>query len=229
MKRSVYCAGWALAVAVMIGGGCSAGSPQTTPPRSEVVDWEDWRPREPVRDLKKLSESDKMAMRESILNDLAQSYGFEDAPVVELDRWIRPEEMGSTAEKCFDDAGFEVESTPDGTGFRVISNVGESQRDALNMTAYQCRARHFIDPDAMQPLTRDQSRVVYEYYIAVLVPCLQGLGHETGKPPSLDTFVSTDLASQWSPIRDLGLGDAALDVALDRCHQAPPLPALYGE
>ncbi len=196
------------------------------------MSWESWRPSSPVGDLAELSESDKEAVREAQLAQLAAGYGLSDPPKVQLERWIRPEELGPISEKCFGEAGFEVRSTPDGQGYEIITQVGKDQRDALHLTAYTCTARFFIDPRAMQPLTHDQLRIIHEFFGDFMIPCLRRLGYTPTDPPTLETFIATYSTTPWSPLKDAGVNEndvEAWDEIVKTCHQGPPAAALYGE
>ncbi len=152
-----------LLMLALVAGACSAAPVSPSGGAPAPVAWEDWRPGEPVRDLPRLAESDKFAMRKEHLASLAASYGIDDPPEVELERWIYPTEHGPTHEECFAEAGFEVEGGPEGEGVRVVGAVNAAQSDLLNRTHYTCTARFFIDPEFTQWPTPDQMRVTYEY------------------------------------------------------------------
>ena len=211
-------------------GPSGAPEPQTPLPNPPVMSgWQDWRPSEPVRDLAKLSEADKLALRTSNLANLAQQFEITDPPEVELERWIRVDEIGPTAAECLGEAGFDVESTSNGQGWRLVSALGEGQGPALDLAYYTCAARYSVDPAMTQPQTRDQQRVMHEYFTDMLIPCLQQLGYQAPEVPSLETF--TGMGGRWSPIQEIGLdpSEDRMDQVLDACEQAPPPTALYGE
>ena len=221
-----------LVTAVLV-GGCSAQLEPTRAPTRAAVAWADWRPQEPVRDLPRFTEAEKLAMRTEFLAGIAERYGIDDPPEVELERWIHPTEHGPTHEVCFAEAGFEVEGGPEGEGVQVVSRPAEAQRDLLNLAYYTCTARFFLDPDYTQLMTPDQLRVTYEYYREMLSPCLREQGYEPSEPPSLETFMATyGTADQWSPYDGLGITpeDRKTWERLYEgvCHGGPPAAARYG-
>ena len=196
------------------------------------VDWESWRPSRPVRDLAKLTEQEKRALRGSELAELARSLDIANPPEVPLERWINVAERGPSAEACLADAGFTVKSHADGQGWGLESQIGAEQASSYHMAVYVCTAMYFVDPDMMQELTGDQLRILYEYYVGYSVPCLAGLGYPRPEPPSLETFLGTFDKDPWLPIEHIGLdlsGSEAAERVIESCKQSPPLAALYGE
>lgn len=166
--------------------------------------------------------------------DLARGAGIAEVPEVPLERWIHPTERGPTAEECFAEAGFEVKSTLNGEGFDVISQVSGTQGKVLNLTHYVCAARFFVDPNYLQPPTRDQIRVTYEYYLEVLSPCLREQGYQVPEPPSLETFIAQQWTpEEWTPYKAAGIDSqdlATYELLYEgACRQAPPPAARYGE
>ena len=218
---------------VLVVGACSAAP--VAPPggvRSPVA-WEDWRPVEPVRDLPRLADSDKLVMRKEHLASLAASYGIDDPPEVELERWIYPTEHGPTQKECFAEAGFEVESGPEGEGVRVVGPVNDAQAPLLNLAHYTCTARFYIDPDFMQFPTTDQIRVSYEYMTEVLIPCLKEQGYDPSDPPALETYIASYGGAQWwSPYAAAGIHSGMAEyenLTQGVCRGDPPAAARYGE
>ena len=215
---------------------CSGQSaqPPVVPASRAPVAWADWRPREPVRDLKALAESDKLALRERQLAEVARAGRITEVPKVALERWIHPTEVGAVAEECFAEAGFEVRSVANGEGFDVVSQVSGDQGKVLSLAHYVCTARFFVDPYYMQLPTRDQIRVTYEYYIEVLSPCLGGQGYEVPEPPSLETFIAQHWTpEEWTPYKAAGIDSQEPGIYEllyeGTCRSGPPPGARYGE
>lgn len=172
-------------------------------------------------------------MRKEHLASLTASYGIDDPPEVALERWIYPTEHGPVNKECFAEAGFEVESGPEGEGVRVVGTVNEAQAPLLNLTYYTCTARFYIDPDFTQFPTADQIRISYEYMMEVLIPCLKAQGYDPSGPPSLETYVANYGGPKWwNPYDAAGInsGTAAYeDLTQGVCHGDPPAAARYGE
>lgn len=196
------------------------------------MDWESWRPSRPVRDLAKLTEQEKLTLREAELDEFARSLDIANPPDVPLERWIGAHERGPSAEGCLADAGFTVKSNADGQGWSLESQIGAEQASSFHMAVYVCTAQYFVDPDLMQELTSDQLRVLYEYYVGYSIPCLEALGYPRPEPPSLETFLGTFDQDPWLPIEHVGIdlsGGDEVERVIEACHQSPPLAALYGE
>ena len=110
-------------------------------PRSEEhhPTWAEWRPSEPVRDFVPMPESEKMRVRADQLGELAKGYAIVDPPDIDLERWVRPDELLSTQGQCYREMGVEV--VPDSRGFHMASEVSGLQ-------TYICTARGlFKTPD----------------------------------------------------------------------------------
>ena len=211
--------------------GCSGSPPPKAPhplPQPGPTSWADWRPTEPVRDLRQLSEAEKRAIRDSDLAQRAERLLDGDPPEVALERWIMPHEIGPTSEECLAAAGFTVTSHEDGHGFRPVSAVPESQAQAYNRAIFVCHARFFLDPTYLQPLTRDQLVAIHEYYETYLIPCLRENGQTPSPLSSRETFVATYLERPENPYSTLELDDDALMELTAICPQGPPTIALFG-
>ncbi len=114
-------------------------------------------------------------------------------------------------------------------GFKNISQVSD---ETLSLSEYICTGRFPIDPDVMQPTTRGQARVYFEYYTTVQVPCLQSLGYEIPDQPTLEEFLALHAAGKWwMPENDPTLNEhpEELNAALATCPPFPPWAALSGQ
>ena len=178
-----------------------------SPPRSEGwVESISWRPSAPVRDLRELTEEEKIAFRDADLAELARTFRLEEPPDVELERWIRHDEADRFWSECYSEAGIESIVDPTRNGFPSVTarNRGPEDEELLRRThwtpIYICHARFSIDPVYQQPPTRDQARVAHEYQTEFWVPCVRAAGFDVLDPPDRETAIDLILAGDYWPI-----------------------------
>ena len=148
-----------------------------------------WRPREPVGDLRHLTEEERLSFRAADLAQLALGLDLPDPPEVALERWIRYDEMGPVLSQCFSEAGVQALIDPTRHGFPNVTgsyrgpNDQEVERRTYGTPVYICHARFTLDPTYQQPPTRDQARVTYEFETEFWVPCVRAAGFDVLDPP----------------------------------------------
>ncbi len=150
-------------------------------------------------------------------------YGIEDPPVFTVTRTISPEEQPHVQASCMTDQGFPPRS--DGAFY-----APNEQAAAMHMALYKCTAEYPLDEKYVRPLSDGQLKVVYDYYVGTLAPCLRAQGHDVGAPPTLDTFQSTaGTAAEYSPYAQLGgdVTDVELQALAQDCPALPPADVLY--
>ncbi len=159
-----------------------------------------------------------------------QASGMENVPDdVEFVRFIRPDEYGSVHAECLREQGFEARER-----FAGVVEFGEVPPDrevALLEARYRCLVQYPVHPRYLQPFDERQIRVLYDYNVNVLKPCLEAAGHDPGEPPSWETFLATyDTDDQWVPYDGVRTRDRAEWEEINkRCPQIPPLDELYDE
>lgn len=60
-----------------------------------------------------------------------------------------------------------------------------------------------VHPRYRQPLTEKQIRLLYDYYVNRLVPCLQAEGYDVGPVPTWEFFLANYKPIPWDPYRRL--------------------------
>ena len=186
----------------------------------------EWRPREPVSDLRQFTEAEKLDYWEDYVGDLAAHRGMKDPPETELQRWIRWDETGPVWGQCLAEFGYEVTYDPRPGMVGGPNARGDYGAKHEHLAYYTCMTRFAVDPTYMQPPTRDQARIVYEYMAEAYLPCVRELGYEVLDLPEPEFFVDSYLeGDSWSPWPDrgsIGLMDAAVE-----CHGLLPSDAAY--
>lgn len=94
---------------------------------------------------------------------------------------------------------------------------------------YRCRISYPIHPRFQLPPTDQQLRVIYDYFLDELIPCLRNEGYELSPPPSFETF-RAEWPNTWDPYVELPEPKGfKKDEVLQKCPPRPPLEAVYGE
>jgi hypothetical protein len=169
------------------------------------------------------------ALREQYLVDVARMNGLADMEIPALVRWVTPDEWPQAMSDCLEQEGVEVEVLADG-GFSY-----EGDKAVLAPVVWTCQAQYTIDPRTTQPLDDRQVKLLYDYFVNDLKPCVEGEGYEVADPPSLTTF-SESIATggqeeSWSPYAGVVRGTISTESwdELNRaCPQEPPFDAMYG-
>lgn len=154
----------------------------------------------------------------------AQARGIDELPDVQVVREITPEELAEVQANCMAEEGF----PPDQDG---MFNAPPGQGDALFLALYRCTAMYPIAEEYTQPLSQEQIRIIYDYYVSDLVPCLRGEGLTVPDPPTWETFIATaGTEREYHPYSTLlgAMSSEALSALQDTCPERPSLDALYG-
>lgn len=161
--------------------------------------------------------------REEWLMGWAQSRGISDPPEVPVVREVRPEEMGALVVQCLTDQGFDAEFFPEDDSWGLDAAPGQGEAAAL--AEYICIAQHPLMDVFVLPLSDDRLRASYVWHVETTIPCLQGMGHSTPEPPTLETYIATYRATggQW-----MAQAEAALPhEAWEECPPLPPTGELF--
>lgn len=192
----------------------------------EWIRAKEWRPKEPVRDLRQFTEEEKLQLWPEHVAELTARYRLTEPPEVALEQWIRVDETGPVLGKCLSEFGYHMtyDPFPGISGGPATQNGGDFAQTYERDAWYVCLARFAIDPTYTQPPTRDQARVQYEYLTEIWLPCMRGHGQELVDLPDLETFVENFVTQGgWSPWSEVRYD---YEVA-ERCGGSSPAPAAY--
>lgn len=153
----------------------------------------------------------------------------ESTLTVEIIRYIHPDEFPVVVGACIQEAGWPVEITPDG-GISFLP-VPEDQEQAKQAAVNVCRSRYPIEPKYLEPLDTQQLELLYDWYLAESIPCLEHQGYSGFDPPPLDVFLESDDADRWFPY-SVVLAGASLPMddwyrLNEECPQGPPTDVLF--
>lgn len=153
--------------------------------------------------------------------------GLGSWPEVERIRYVSQEEWAEVQASCLTNLGFPT-TVEEGGSFST--KITEDQDEAAAEASYTCELQYPQDLKYAQALTRTQLRTFYAYYRDSLVPCLQGLGHDTGSLPSEETYVEgmASGSAPWTPYDSMDLASTDTSEMNQKCPPSPPAEALYG-
>jgi hypothetical protein len=153
---------------------------------------------------------------------------------VEFVRYISPDDWGRVHAQCFRDHGIDAAETFDGgiSFERVPEDLPDRER-VIQEAEYRCLVMYPVHPRYRQPLSPAQIRVIYDYYIDSLVPCLRRRGLGIPDPPEWETFLARfETSHEWTPYQFVtwaSYSDEEWQALNEDCPQHPPLSAIYGE
>ena len=103
---------------------------------------------------------------------------------VEFVRYISPDEWRRIRAQCFRDRVFDADETfYGGISFDRVPGDLPGRERRIQEAEYRCLVMYPVHPRYRQPLSPAQIRVIYDYYIDSLVPCLRRRGLEIPDPP----------------------------------------------
>lgn len=149
-----------------------------------------------------------------------------ELPNVERVRFITLDEWAATIATCLTEEGFDATADQGA----LSSTAPERQEEPYLIAQYVCNARFPLDPHQMMPLVDDQIRYLYDYYVQVATPCLEGMGFSVPDPPSLQTYVDGYRdAPDWRPYEDASI--KSTDEQWARIQEECPerAPGMFGE
>lgn len=143
-------------------------------------------------------------LREAQLAGLAdelRQHGLTEVPSdVDFVRYIQPEEVAIVHGEYLRQCGYEVKASGDGRSYTVDDREFDSEQAAAYYAdVYRCNAMFPVHPVYSRHLDENQLRVVYNYYVSQLVPCLQQRGFDVGPIPSWQEFAETSYPKRWTP------------------------------
>lgn len=119
-----------------------------------------------------------------------------DLPEVAAVRFISADEFAQTRVDCLSKLGFSANVMEDG-GVE-FDDPPAGQAEALAIANYTCALEYPVDP-AEGMMTGSRLRTLYDYYVDVLVPCLENEGYEIDTVPSWTVFNEQYATAPWSP------------------------------
>lgn len=161
---------------------------------------------------------DAGAARAKELEDYAKHLNLSPAPKVDVVRYVTLDEQPVVFARCMADSGFAADDEGE-------YSAPSSQIRSLNVALYTCTAKYPLQDRFYQPYTIEQKRIIYDYFVAELVPCLQKEGFSPPPPPTFETFLATiGTASEYTPYSTIAesLQAKQLRALQDKCHDLPP-------
>lgn len=146
---------------------------------------------------------------------------------VERIRYVSQEEWPEVQASCLTNLGFPTKVEEGGS---FSTKITEDQDEAAAEASYTCELQYPQDLKYAQALTRTQLRTFYAYYRDSLVPCLHGLGLDTGALPSEETYVEgmASGSAPWTPYDSMDLASTNTSEMNQKCPPSPPAVELYG-
>ncbi len=146
-----------------------------------------------------LSEADAQSLRAKFLSDLARNRGITNPPEVGFVRWTDPSTEPKALATCITQLGFRVEVTEG--GWRLVDQAAAAQPQAYSLAIYTCLAEYSPHPYYSLPQSPAALGRLYDWYVAVSVPCLEKNGHHTTAPPSRQVWIAAQRSGtvSWLP------------------------------
>jgi hypothetical protein len=166
------------------------------------------------------------------LNDESNPADTSSTLSVEPIRTIHPDEWTAVIASCLRDRGVNVYIKQDG-GLNFQQVPAEQQPSAQQALA-ECQGLYPVDEKYRGLLAPEQLSKLYEYYVGVLIPCLESRGYPGFDPPSKNSFSeSYGTEDGWSPymnVPDLDfLTQSELFDLMSSCPETPAVDFLFGD
>lgn len=222
----------AIVVTILL-GACAASCtgpgvtpPVSGPPTNSASTMAPWKPDNPITH-QQLSEPEKLRLRATWMKSVAKELGMDRPPKIELIRWTTIDEYNKVWATCLQGKGWNVTANSDG-GIEFPPDFPQSQMSAYRYDEFVCRAKYTEDPKYVQPLSKAQLGLLYEYYTQWLIPCLESQGVGISPPPTREKFIS-DGVTHWDPYTyAVGGPKARFDRLVSTCPRRPANEYLYG-
>lgn len=133
--------------------------------------------------------------REEELARMADEFGLENPPHVDLVREVTPAEGEIYFDQCMREEGWNLD-------WRDEYTVPEEQVDAFLLSEYICHAQFPLREEFLQPLDNDQWKMLYDHWVSKTLPCFKYYGLTVAdNVPSRDAFL--DNPTSWQPNRSV--------------------------
>lgn len=142
-------------------------------------------------------------------------------------RFISPDEEPRVYSQVLRERGFDwmAIQSDDASQWELPDEQKEAAAEAL----FRCYAMYPVHPGYYLPLAERQIRVLYDYYVETLAPCLRERGYDPGPIPSWEYFAAHyGKQSEWSPyalIEERHLDASQLNI--EECPRNPPIDRLF--
>ncbi|MFF2276808.1 hypothetical protein [Agromyces sp. NPDC058126] len=158
------------------------------------------------------------------LAQMAEFYAIEAPPIVEVERWVLPEEVTASVDSCLLDLGFR--RLPDTTW-----EVPEEQWAAFQRESYVCTARYPPMPKYTGEWTERQISIQFDWTVDEVIPCLEARGFNIRDVPSRQVFLDSYLSDPFYPFSQvpISLTNEERYGLETECPQIAPSPMLFGE
>lgn len=144
---------------------------------------------------------------------------FPDAvvPAVPFSRYIDATEWGTTMASCLTAQGFGVQVMDDGG--LAHDPVPADQSQAQAVAKYTCEVQYPVHQ--LGPTDADL-RVLYDWNVDDLIPCLEGQGYPISEAPSFATYKDDYERAAWVPYTEVPLvSQEQFDEINSVCPQLP--------
>ena len=115
-------------------------------------------------------------------------------------RFVHPDDAGSVLAGCLREQGFEA--TVEWDGGVSYGSQSADQQPAMLVADFRCDVMFPVHPKYTMKHTETQIRIVYDFYVNELVPCLRAEGYDDIRPaPTWESFLSTYHSKEphWFP------------------------------
>lgn len=129
---------------------------------------------------------------------LTSRYPDAQIPSVEIVRYITADEWGTTMAACMTEQGFGATVRSDGGISYDLTAPGQDEAQAI--AKYTCDLQY---PVEQTKVTDAQLRILYDYNVGELVPCLEGQGYPVSQAPSFTTYKASYETQPWVPYSDV--------------------------
>lgn len=138
-------------------------------------------------------------------------------PTVDRVRVVSLDESEEVHRQCMVDAGYE--------DFRLVeAEIYGGASTMERLAIYTCSAMYPVPPSSYGLFSQAQLDYLYDFYVEVTVPCLEGSGVSVSAMPSREQFVApaTQLLRLWTPYSAMAT-DVDLTYLTDhKCPYVPP-------
>ncbi len=138
---------------------------------------------------------------EPFAENYRRSFGT-DPPTAQLVYYIDPREYGRVMAECMRSEGWPAVETSDG-GLGFNEAIPDEQAQAQQDSWFRCMYMYPVHPMYDVPFDDRQLRVIYDYYVDELIPCLAA-EDQVLEAPTFETFVGRwESPSPWTPYGEL--------------------------
>lgn len=125
---------------------------------------------------------------ENYLRGIAEMYGVQDPPSVDVVKRVGPKEQVERVVACMHKAGWSDVQIENG-GIRGPWDPDDpEQREAIGLALYTCYAKYPIRTELLKP-SEEMHRRLYNYFKDELAPCLKSRGYDISPAPGWEQWL----------------------------------------